>query len=323
MDCTSTESSPVRDRSSIHGDASIDIFFFSVSVSLDISWGDSTPAILPQKPVLPDLLPALADPRNWSAILPSNTSQAVTLSAPKPDDKTLRVHPIGVLSVREKIVPLDLQISRYANAAPSDGDLFSISDVQINNDEESHQPIQDYFSSGQFLDLSDADKVSAPSFEKYDAGVSIGSSDIVAGTDSARTVVYEERYIDEPAGFSRFARFYGMPATVHLAMSRLGAGFASPVKNSGLFKFGAEVGGVAVKTADPSYVITNVEDPQATSRHPVTYFQARAALDSYLAIHPEESNLNTTLNRWQHERRTAGPLPFPELGSPRYRRQRQ
>ena len=31
-----------------------------VSASLDITWGDSTPAILPQKPVLPDLLPALA-----------------------------------------------------------------------------------------------------------------------------------------------------------------------------------------------------------------------------------------------------------------------
>ncbi len=277
----------------IHGDASIDIFFFSVSVSLDISWGDSTPAILPQKPVLPDLLPALADPRNWSAILPSNTSQAVTLSAPKPDDKTLRVHPIGVLSVREKIVPLDLQISRYANAAPSDGDLFSISDVQINNDEEPHQPIQDYFASGQFLDLSDADKVSAPSFEKYDAGVTIGSSDIVAGSDSPRTVVYEERYIDEPAGFSRFTRFYGMPATVHLAMTRLGAGFASPVKNSGLFKFGAEVGGVAVKTADPSYVITSVEDLSVRSEIAIsgsTYFHARAALDSYLAIHPEESS---------------------------------
>lgn len=278
----------------LHGDASIDILFFSVSVSLDLTWGDSTPAILPQKPVLPDLLPALADPRNWSAILPSNTSQAVTLSAPKPDDTTLRVHPIGVLSVRERVVPLDLEISRYGNATPSDGNLFAISDVQINNDEETRQPIQDYFAAGQFLSLSDADKISAPSFEKYDAGVTIGSSNIVAGFDSPRTVVYEERYIDEPTGFSRFARMYAMPANIHLAMSRQGAGFASPLKNSGLFKYGAEVSGSAVKTADPSYVITSVEDLSVRSDIVVaggrTYFQARAALDSYLAIHPEESS---------------------------------
>jgi hypothetical protein len=280
----------------LHGDASIDILFFSVSVSLDLSWGDSTPAILPQKPVLPDLLPALQDPRNWSAILPSNTSQAVTLSAPKPDDTTLRVHPIGVLSVREKVVPLDLEITRYGNATPSDGNLFAISGVQINSEKEAWQPIQDYFAAGQFLSLSDADKISAPSFEKYDAGVTIGSSNIAVGSDSPRTVVYEERYIDEPTGFSRFARLYAMPANIHQAMVRQGAGFASPLKNSGLFKYSAELSGSAVNTADPSYVITSVEDLSVRSDIVVsgggTYYQARAALERYLAIHPgETSNL--------------------------------
>jgi hypothetical protein len=87
---------------------------------------------------------------------------------------------------------------------------------------------------------------------------------------------------------------YAMPANIHLAMSRQGAGFASPLKNSGLFKYGAEVSGSAVKTADPSYVITSVEDLSVRNDIVVsggsTYFQARAALDSYLAIHPEESS---------------------------------
>jgi hypothetical protein len=65
------------------------------------------------------------------------------------------------------------------------------------------------------------------------------------------------------------------------------------VKNSGLFKYGAEVSSVAVKTADPSYVITSVEDLSVRSDIGIsgsTYFQARAALHSYLAIHPEESS---------------------------------
>ena len=280
----------------LHGDASINILFFSVSVSLDLTWGDSTPAVLPQKPVLPDLLPALQDPRNWSALLPSNTTQAATLSAPKPDDTTLRVHPIGVLSVREKVVPLDLQITRYGNATPSDGNYFSISGVEINTTNEpgdAIQPIQDYFAAAQFVTLSDADKVSAPSFEKYDAGVSIGSSDIVAGADSPRTVVYEERYIDDYDAFSRFGRLYNMPANIHSAMTRLGAGFASPLKNSGMFKYNPGVTGSAVKTADPSYVVTSVEDLSVRSDIVVaegsTYFQARAALDSHLALHPEDA----------------------------------
>ena len=278
----------------LHGDASINILFFSVSVSLDLTWGDSTPAVLPQKAVLPDLLPALADPRNWSAILPSNATQAATLSAPKPDDKTLRVHPLGVLSVREKVVPLDLQITRYGNATPSDGNYFSISDVQINATEEAKQPIQDYFAAGQFLTLSDADKVSAPSFEKYGAGVTIGSGDMVTGSDSPRTVVYEERYIDDYNAFSRFARLYAMPAEIHLALGRIGAGFASSLKNSGMFKYDTGVSGSAVKVSDANYVVTHVEDLSVRgdilTSSGSTFFEARSALNSYLAVHPEEAD---------------------------------
>src|SRR5262249_34842261 len=90
----------------LHGEASSDILFFSVSVSLDISWGDSAPAILPQKPVLPDLRAALQSPANWAATLPDGATQVVTLSAPKPDGTTLRVHPMGLLNVRENVVPL-------------------------------------------------------------------------------------------------------------------------------------------------------------------------------------------------------------------------
>ena len=277
----------------LHGDASIDILFFSISVSLDLTWGDSTPAILPQKPVLPDLKAALQDPRNWSASLPDGTTQAVTLSTPKPDDKTLRIHPMGTLSVRENVVPLDLQITRYGNATPSDGNYFSINDVQIDGHEEDKQSFTDYFAAGQFLTLSDADKISRPSFEKYDAGINIGSSELLAGQDSPRNVFYEERYIDTPAGFSRFSRRYAMAADIHLALTRQGAGFASPLKNTGLFKYGTGAKAAAIETQDPTYVVTHVDDlsvrSDIVSFYGSTYFQARASLDSYLSLHPEEA----------------------------------
>jgi hypothetical protein len=278
----------------LHGEASIDILFFSVSASVDLTWGDRTPAILPQRAVLPDLLPALQDPRNWSAALPDRTTQAVTLSIPGPANPALRVHPMGVLTVRENVIPLDLPITRYGNATPADGNFFSLGDVQINGVDETTQAFQDYFAAGQFLTLSDADKVSRPSFEKYDAGVTIGSSAVVAGSDSPRTVVYLERYIDEPSGFSRLGRLYAMPADIHRAMTRMGAGSASPLKNSGLLKYDAGISASAIKTQDPSYVVTHVEDlsvrADIASSSGSTYFQARAALNSYLAIHPEEAD---------------------------------
>jgi hypothetical protein len=289
----------------LHGDASIDILFFSVSASIDLTWGDATPAVLPQRAVLPDLLPALADPRNWQAELPDGASLTVTLASPRPGDATLRVHPLGVLSVREKVVPLDLVISRYANATPADGDYFALSGVRINGVAEPTQPIADYFAAGQFLTLSDADKVSAPSFERYDAGVTIGGAGVAAGADSPRAVVYQERYIDDLAAFSVRPRIYAMPADVHLALARQGAGFSAPLRGSGLAKYGAGAvgaggaGGAAgaalavVTTRQPAYVVAHVEDlslradivPAAGS----AYFQARAALAAHLAVHPEDA----------------------------------
>jgi hypothetical protein len=278
----------------LHGDASIDILFFSVSVSLDISWGDKTPVVLPQKPVLPDLLAALADPRNWSAALPGNATQAVTLSTPAPDDKTLRVHPMGTLTVRENVVPLDQPITRYGNATPSDGDYFAISDVTVNGDEETRQVFRDYFAAGQFLTLSDADKISDPSFVKFDAGAVIGGDGFKSGADSPRNVYYEERYIDEPTSFSRFSRRYAMAADVHLALTKQGAGFTSPMKNTGLFKYGTGVQGQAVETVQPSFVIAQVADlavrTDILSAAGKNFYSAQSTLNSYLALHPEESD---------------------------------
>lgn len=277
----------------LHGDASIDILFFSVSASISLSWGDSTPAIVDKKKVLPDLTAALGDARNWSAALPDNTTQAATFSTPKPGDTTLRVHPIGTLTVKENVVPLDLQITKYGNAEPADGNLFSISDVHIDGQHEDNHPIQDYFAAGQYLTLSDADKISSPSFEKYDAGVTIGSSDITSGADSPRVVSYETLYIPDPNNVSVSGGRYLMPADIHLALTRQGAGHASPLKNTGLFKYSTGAQGSVVKIQEPNFVITSVEDlsvrSDIASAGGTTFFQARAALDSYLTLHPEEA----------------------------------
>ena len=277
----------------IHGHAELHILFFSVGATLDLTWGDSTPAVLPQKSVLDDLLPALENPGNWATALPDGASQAVSLLPRKPDDTALRVHPMGTLSVREKIVPLDQAITRYGNATPSDGSNFSIAGITINTQGETKQTFQDYFACGQFFTLSDADKLSRPSFEKYDAGVTIGSDTVVTGADSPRNVVYEERYVDEPQGFSRLARIYSMPANIHLTLAALGAGFASPLKNTGLGKYRNGPAAAAVVSGDPSYVIAGVEDlavrHDLVSGAGVTFFAARAALQSHLSLHPEDA----------------------------------
>jgi hypothetical protein len=278
----------------LHGDASISVLFITVSASVDLTWGDSTPVTLPAKPVLPDLLAALSASSSWSALLPDNTVQAVSLSTPKPDETALCVHPLGILSVNENVVPLDLAITKYGNATPSDGNYFSISDVEINGQEEVKNSIPGYFATGQFQTLSDADKLSLPSFESYDAGVSIGAAQILNGADSPRTVVYEEYQIDPETRFSIFTRFYEMSDTVHSSLVKQGAGYMSAVKHSALAKFRQGQGAALapIKTADPAYVITGKDDMAIRSdiatANGTTYFAARAALSAHIALHPED-----------------------------------
>src|SRR6202021_3681686 len=139
---------------------------FRVSSSVEFRGGASTQETIPAQPVLPDLFNAFKNPQSWSAALPPATTVAVSLATQKPTDQTLCVHPIGRLQVKKRVVPLDLPITKYGNATPSDGTEFSIQSVQINAQTETIQTIQDYFAPGQFLNLSDADKLSKPSLEE-------------------------------------------------------------------------------------------------------------------------------------------------------------
>lgn len=276
-----------------HGEASISLLFFSVSASVDLTWGSSTQATIPAQPVLPDLFSAFKNPQSWSAALPAATTVAVSLATQKPTDQTLCVHPMGTLQVKESVVPLDLPIAKYGNAKSSDGTEFSIRSVQINGQTETIQTIQDYFAPGQYLNLSDADKLSKPSFEEMDAGVNIGSSAILHGQDSPRAVVYQEFYIYDTANYSIPSRLYLMPANIHLALGALGAGFASQVKHTGLQKYSAGSTTPAILVDEPQYVVTSVLDlsvrADILASSGATYYQAQAALNSYLAVNPAEA----------------------------------
>ena len=165
--------------------------------------------------------------------------------------------------------------------------------VQIFGQTETIQSIPDYFAPGQFLTLSDADKLSSPSFALHDAGVTIGSSAILNGQSSARTVVYEEYYIYAPSDFSVFSRLYAMPANTHMALSGQGAGFASQVKNSGLQKYSTGVTTPAINVMDPQYVVTSVDDlsirADIVPGGGTSYFGAKAALSAYLGAKPKET----------------------------------
>jgi hypothetical protein len=265
--------------------------FFDVSASLDLTWGDSTPALLPSQRVLPPLLKALGDPRNWSVALPASSMQSVTLRTIPPDPTTIVVHPMGSLSVREMVVPLDITISLFNNATPADGTEFGISAVTVNGNAATPQPLPlpEDFAVAQFTSMSDADKLSAPSFEQFHAGVSLGAAPIANGHDAPRTVSYQERYLDDYTTVSRFGSIYEMPAAVHGVLVRSGLGFAVPAATTGLGKYVPPGTTRPITVSRMRYLVASTADltaradilPAAT-----THLQAKTALENFLAANP-------------------------------------
>ncbi|MBK8816030.1 MAG: hypothetical protein IPN42_11285 [Methylococcaceae bacterium] len=111
------------------------------------------------------------------------------------------IHPLSSLGVKQKVVPLNMEISRFGNAKPSDvNPRFSIDKAQIGNTtielNESHQ-IRDFFALAQFTEMSDSEKLEAPSFESLQAGVRFGSDMMTCGDAISTEIDYEIKQIPE------------------------------------------------------------------------------------------------------------------------------
>ena len=275
----------------VHGDASFSILFFDVSASVDLGWGDKDPVTLPKVQVLPDLLKALGDPQNWSTQLPPEGAPSVSLTPRPPGDKTLVVHPLGSLQVREKVVPLDQTITKYGNARPSDGTYFSISGVTVGATAEPTVKLTDSFAIGQFTDLTNDQKVTASSYQPMNSGVSIGSTSATYSKDVPCIVAYQDGYLDNDNEPLRAGKWFLMPMAVHLAYSRLGAGFVNGTRTKGVRSF-TNPGTVSpIQVGDMQYVVASTADLSTRTDilgAPATQYEAMNALQAHLAANPAD-----------------------------------
>jgi hypothetical protein len=277
----------------VHGSASLQILFFSVSASVDLTWGDDNAISLPAAPVIAPLVAALIAPSSWSAQLPSGTQQAVTLRGAQPSEADIIVHPMGALTVREKIVPLDVPVTKFGNATPSDGGAFSIASATLGPNPAALSPVQDYFARAQFQDLPDADKISAPAFEQFHCGVQLGDPAVRGGHDAPRTVTLQERYVFDATKSSQFMQLRQIDVDRFAALTATGAGARSAVKNSGTAKYVEPSLISLVSTADVQYVVASTDDlairVDLTEASGTTSYAASAALAAHLAGSPQDA----------------------------------
>ena len=182
---------------------SVSFLFFSVSATIkfDVSWGDTTDTRLDPVTVLPKLKIALGDKRNWQALIPADSHQQVSLRerpADGPDADKLIVHPFGILTVSQKLVPLNLDVQLLGNQKVDDAvKIFRIERVQDSNGNAfATESVKEQFAVAQFVQMDDAAKLSRKPFEQLDSGIRLaGSNRFTIGAIAVRTIRYDFKYL--------------------------------------------------------------------------------------------------------------------------------
>jgi len=158
------------------GHAEVEILWTSVPIDVGpLTWGDDTNP--PPEPADPRQLvhDALADPASWQALAPEGTDRVVKLKPAAPSDTEATVHPLGLLDVRQHAVPLEKIITHVgANPVPEGQRRVNLGVPLIDGTPAGAlSEVTDLFSPGAFLELTEDDKLSRPSFEPMPAGARV------------------------------------------------------------------------------------------------------------------------------------------------------
>ncbi len=188
------------------GTGSISLFFFDIDVDFDFTWGESQNTTLPPIEVMPLLKAEFDKLENWKAQLPAGTSILVSLR--KIDAAAeLVLHPVGTLQVSQRYVPLDITLDKIGAQKPNDVKKFVLSPAGTSGLGKKGD-VKESFAMAQFQEMTGANKLSRPSFEKEDGGLelSVTGQQVTTGKAVKRIVRYELIVID--TNFKRFTRTF-------------------------------------------------------------------------------------------------------------------
>ena len=182
------------------------IFTVTISASFDVTFGEERHTSLPPVRVLALVEEALRADGNWRAVADLGSRRGVA-TRELPPDAGVVVSPTGALTASQKVAPLNLPLERIGAARIDGPNRLSIVDVSLGAsvDPPPTRPVQEQFPPAQFLDLSDAEKLSRRSFELFDAGVEIGGGSAPKASFQTKVdVAYEVVYAHKPRRPLRF-----------------------------------------------------------------------------------------------------------------------
>ncbi len=234
-----------------NGEATLTILFFDISVGFDVIWGEDAPSQpVETVNVLQLVLDALNDDRNWKADMPANTTQTVTLKKIDTPEDTIIMHPFGVLSASQKIVPLNLEITKFGHQIPTNDKKFNITYSG------SSKEIKEEFAIANFIELSDSEKVSRKSFDTLPAGLTFSAGDAtVTGNGLQKEVNYEMSYVHKKRTL-RFGLFKMFVGVYNILVQGNSVSKSAYAVNKRI----ATIGPAEINVSNPGYSVVNVSN---------------------------------------------------------------
>jgi len=270
-----------------HGEASISFFFFSVSVSFHETWGQREDAVPEEKAdILTLLTNEINDGRNWRADIPSNNKLHVSIKKVDTTGDAITIHPFGILTFSERLVPLGITIDKFGSEVPKDTATFDITTTDVTL---TTQPVTEQFAPANFFNLTDDEKLARPSFEQMKSGFQITSSTALLAPPTVvnKSVDYEFSYLREKRSKLIISGIYRYPKQFFKANIK-----GSSVSKSPLSFVNNRVSINAPETVnvrEEQYAIANVADMKLYSSEMTTgsYSEAQQFLHNLVTEKPE------------------------------------
>ncbi|MET8307870.1 DUF6603 domain-containing protein [Micromonospora sp. NPDC005173] len=278
-----------------HGKATLKIcWFLSITVRFDRTWGEQRDTRLDDIAVLPLLRAALSDPGNWQASLAPDKNLMVTLKQIDPGGPPV-VSPAGVLTISQKVVPLNVEVQKFGAQTPADATRFRIQEVTVGpaGDAASLETAvaSEDFAPAQFFERSDTQKLTGKSFEKYDAGVRIQASEELKSDYAAlRLVEYELFYKDDQRALAPWFDLFQVEPLSFEAWSVGGAVARSPLSHARKAKPADAPGEVNLRQEEFAVVFARDLSPVPTAAFHASEAAANALLEQMLRQQPGLAN---------------------------------
>ena len=184
------------------GRGSVDLFLFSASFDFDEVWGAAPPgAQLSTPDIFEQLKAAYADPASWTVRAPDPNAGPVRLAgraARALGDGTV-VHPQGSLSTRQRVLPLGVTVTRF-DGLPVAPQFWDVADpfFRVGQGAEGTGEEREQFPPGQFLELTDDERLSRPAFESFKAGLGLTGDGLLFAEARGIELDYETKVVAGP-----------------------------------------------------------------------------------------------------------------------------